>query len=185
MAGVGYFGKIASLGDFVRRDTPPGFVEVWDPWLQSGLTESRAALGDAWLDHYAVAPIWRFALAPGLAGAAAVAGLVMSSQDRVGRLFPLTLMAVVAGTGALQDAPALVAMEEAALAALDPTLPRQTFDADIRALAAPRGDPGAPGSLWETHPLDAPPLRLAHPGLPPARAFACLLDLGRAREAAG
>ncbi|MEG6992973.1 type VI secretion system-associated protein TagF, partial [Pseudomonas aeruginosa] len=36
-------------------------------------------------------PLWRFAIAPGLLGGEAVAGVVMPSIDRVGRYFPLTV----------------------------------------------------------------------------------------------
>jgi type VI secretion system protein ImpM len=87
---VGFFGKLPSHGDFVRRSLPAGFVTRWDPWLQAGLTASRQTLGDDWLERYLSGPIWRFALSGGVCGAEQWLGLMMPSVDRVGRYFPLT-----------------------------------------------------------------------------------------------
>ncbi|WP_058556676.1 type VI secretion system-associated protein TagF [Thiohalocapsa sp. ML1] len=90
-AAAGFFGKLPTLGDFVARRLPAQFVQPWDHWLTQGLAESRARLGDDWLDTYLVSPLWRFVLAPGIAGRMAWAGVMMPSVDRVGRYFPLTL----------------------------------------------------------------------------------------------
>jgi type VI secretion system protein ImpM len=87
----GAFGKLPALGDFLRLDLPQGFVDPWDRWLQEAMLAGRGALGDRWQDCYFSAPIWRFTLSPGLAGAAAMLGVLMMSVDRVGRQFPLTL----------------------------------------------------------------------------------------------
>ena len=89
---VGFFGKLPSHGDFVRRRVADDFVAGWDAWLQGCLAHSRETLGDAWLDTYLTSPVWRFALAPAVCGGAAVAGLVVPSVDRVGRYFPLTVV---------------------------------------------------------------------------------------------
>lgn len=89
----GAFGKIPSLGDFLRSDAPPGFVEVWDGWLQGVMLSARRDLGMRWQECYFSAPIWRFTLSQGLAGRLPVMGILMPSVDRVGRQFPLTLMA--------------------------------------------------------------------------------------------
>ena len=61
---VGFFGKLPSHGDFVRRRVADDFVAGWDAWLQSCLAQSRETLGDEWLDTYLTSPVWRFALAP-------------------------------------------------------------------------------------------------------------------------
>jgi type VI secretion system protein ImpM len=100
VATVGFFGKVPSRGDFVRRALPPSFVAAWDEWLQAGLAGSKESLGEAWLDIYLTSPVWRFALAADLAGDVAAAGVLMPSVDSVGRYFPLTLACV------LDDAPA-------------------------------------------------------------------------------
>src|SRR5258708_39860674 len=89
---VGFFGKLPSHGDFVRRRVADDFVAGWDAWLQRCLAQSRETLGDAWLDTYLTSPVWRFALAPTVCGAAAVAGILVPRVGRVGRYFPLTLV---------------------------------------------------------------------------------------------
>ncbi len=97
MASVGFFGKVPSRGDFVRRDVPASFVAAWDAWLQAGIAGSREILGAAWLEIYLTSPAWRFALAADLAGDAAAAGVLIPSVDSVGRYFPLTLACVLDG----------------------------------------------------------------------------------------
>lgn len=93
--GVGFYGKIPSLGDFVSRRLPRQFIEPWDQWLQSSMLASQQILGSDWLAVFLVSPIWRFALSPGICGSSAWAGVVMPSVDRVGRYFPLTLVQAI------------------------------------------------------------------------------------------
>ena len=88
---AGFFGKIPSHGDFVTRDLPRSFLDVWDTWLQSCIAQSKAQLGEGWLDVYLTSPIWRFGLMPGVCGPQPTAGILMPSVDRVGRYFPLTI----------------------------------------------------------------------------------------------
>lgn len=90
---MGFYGKLPCRGDFVQRRVPREFVEPWDVWLQECLTLSRSQLQERWLEAYLVSPIWRFALAGGVCGAAAYAGVLLPSVDLVGRYFPLTLVA--------------------------------------------------------------------------------------------
>jgi len=90
---VGFYGKLPSHGDFLRRRVSDAFVGVWDGWLQECLTASRSALGDRWLDIYLTSPVWRFACASGACGPSPVMGVMVPSVDRVGRYFPLTLVA--------------------------------------------------------------------------------------------
>jgi type VI secretion system protein ImpM len=92
---VGFYGKLPSHGDFLRRRVSDEFVEAWDAWLRECLTASRAALGARWLDVYLTSPAWRFACAPGACGPAAVVGVVAPSVDQVGRYFPLTIVAAL------------------------------------------------------------------------------------------
>jgi type VI secretion system protein ImpM len=88
-AGAGWYGKLPGLGDFATRRLPPGFISRWDEWLQSGLHQMRGATQAA--DHSGMAPVRRFWLAPGVADTLAWGGLLMPSEDRAGRRFPLTL----------------------------------------------------------------------------------------------
>lgn len=87
----GFFGKLPTQGDFLSRRLPQEFLRVWDPWLQTALTESRASLEEGWLDAYLTSPIWQFVLTGGVAGQSPWAGLLMPSVDRIGRYFPLTV----------------------------------------------------------------------------------------------
>ena len=90
---VGFYGKLPSHGDFLRRRVPDAFVERWDAWLQQAMSESRATLGEQWLELYLTSPAWRFVLAAGACGPVSVIGLMAPSVDRVGRHFPLAIVA--------------------------------------------------------------------------------------------
>jgi type VI secretion system protein ImpM len=90
---VGFYGKLPSHGDFLRRRVSDAFVARWDEWLQQCISASRTALGGRWLDVYLTSPAWRFACAPGLIGEMPLLGLMVPSVDRVGRYFHLTLVA--------------------------------------------------------------------------------------------
>ncbi len=142
MAGkFGAFGKFPALGDFFRMDLPGGFVDPWDRWLQDSILAGKAALGDRWQDLYFSAPIWRFTLAPGIVGAAAMTGVMMMSVDRVGRQFPLTLAAPLADGAApvldhLLAAPLFYELEGVALAALEDGATKEAMAERLGALAA-------------------------------------------------
>lgn len=90
---LGFYGKLPSHGDFLRRRVSDSFVGVWDGWLQECIAASKSILGDRWLDVYLTSPSWRFACAAGLFGPAPTIGLMVPSVDRVGRYFHLTLVA--------------------------------------------------------------------------------------------
>jgi type VI secretion system protein ImpM len=97
-ATLGFCGKLPARGDFVAIGLPRHFVERWHDWMQRMLAASRDALAEDWLAAWNEAPIWRFALSPGICGPDAMLGLWMPSVDRVGRHFPLTLAAAAADT---------------------------------------------------------------------------------------
>jgi type VI secretion system protein ImpM len=152
---IGFYGKLPSHGDFLRRRVSDAFVGVWDPWLQDCVAASRSALGDRWLDVYLTSPAWRFAGAAGLCGPSPVAGLVVPSVDRVGRYFPLTLVAALppdvslvsaaSQLGAFFDDAERLVIETLAAERVDV----ETFDDHLMQLAEAR----APGTL-------APPVAL-------------------------
>lgn len=87
----GCFGKLPCVGDFLRRRLPDEFVLPWDDWLQSGLMDSRERLGEDFGEMFLTFSIWRFMCPPGVVGADAWIGVMMPSNDRVGRLFPMTI----------------------------------------------------------------------------------------------
>ncbi len=140
---TGFFGKLPARGDFLRAGLPRSFVDPWDDWLQRGIAASKSALGEAWLDVWMEAPIWRFALPAGTSGPDPVLGVWMPSVDRAGRHFPLTIAQVLpqAPAAAVIDrAPVWLALaEDAGLAALQDDLAPESLS---QRLAAPHfGDP--------------------------------------------
>ncbi len=147
--GFGAFGKMPSVGDFFRIAVPPGFVGAWDNWIQQGMLEVQQALGAGWDAHYMSAPIWRFCLSPGLAGPQKVIGVLMPSIDRVGRRFPLTLMAPLQTPGPSQldhfsEDALFVRLEDLALSALEDTMTREKLEADLAAISPPDMRPNTP-----------------------------------------
>ncbi len=95
----GWYGKLPSLGDFASRRLEGDFIEPWDLWLAERLQGLRDARPESWLDAYLHSPPWRFLLTPGLLGGSdrsgVLAGVLLSSVDRVGRCFPLTIVAAL------------------------------------------------------------------------------------------
>jgi type VI secretion system protein ImpM len=139
---AGWYGKIASLGDFASRRLPSTFITHWDDWLQDVITASRAQLGDAWLDAYLTCPVWRFILFPGVCGETTWVGVMMPSVDKVGRYFPFTIacelrtfVSTEREFNALADW--LDHLEALALSTLDTRRSAQHFDTALMALHAP------------------------------------------------
>ena len=184
---AGFFGKIPSRGDFVRHGLPQGFVAALDGWWQHVLPDSRERLGEGWVDAWMQAPIWRFALAPGVCGAGAVAGLWLPSTDKAGRLFPITFALVGADWRDVALAqPFLTAAEAVGLEGLEHDLDPEALAAPLEAAMHPGGEPlaqPAPGAgLWWTEgsPLVAPITRTIT-GMPDHRVFAAMLRDDAAR----
>ena len=90
-AAPAWFGQLPAFGDFAHRRGSERFNGMLDAWLQRALTASRAQLQDGWAHAYLGAPLWNFAFFPGVCGDELYAGVLMSSVDRVGRYFPLTV----------------------------------------------------------------------------------------------
>lgn len=134
---TGLYGKVPAHGDFVRRGLPSSFVTPWDSWLAAGIAVARGQLGAQWEAAWDSAPAWRFALPPGACGPDAVAGVMLPSQDQVGRRFPITLAALLPPGAPPPDADWFDALEAAALAG-------QAGRADADALSAALPVPGAP-----------------------------------------
>ena len=133
---AGWYGKIASMGDFVGRRLPQDFINAWDRWLQQGLTASRASLGSRWLDIYLTSPIWRFTLLPGVIGDKTWIGIFMPSVDKVGRYFPLSIVLGLddrpeAFTAAFTAHAWYAALEKIALATLDIEFLPEQLDAEL------------------------------------------------------
>ncbi|MCD9007355.1 type VI secretion system-associated protein TagF [Luteimonas sp. XNQY3] len=143
MSAPGYFGKLPGAGDFVQRRLPPVFVDAWDRAFSHAVAGARDLLGTGWSEAWQRAPAWRFLLSPGVAGAAAWAGVMLPGCDRVGRCFPMVVAAGLptgcAAPGVLDDGGRwfdLVA-GVAAAAQRDRGIDAARFDAAIAALALP------------------------------------------------
>jgi type VI secretion system protein ImpM len=87
----GWYGKLASLGDFAHRRLPPQWVSACDGWLSVVMQAGREALGEHWLQAYLTAPLLRFGWAPGVIDPQWWFGVLMPSCDSVGRYFPLLI----------------------------------------------------------------------------------------------
>jgi type VI secretion system protein ImpM len=188
---LGFYGKIPARGDFVRNGLPHAFIDPWDRWLQQGIAASRVELGDEWVAAWLEAPIWSFALGPGVCGPDAVLGLWMPSVDRVGRHFPLTLAAITPAEDARDlardNGGFLFAAEQAGLAAVESDLaPEGLADRILAAAAAAPADPGIdptayPGgnTLWWTEGSPrVPRCAFACDALPDEATFVKMLDAG-------
>jgi type VI secretion system protein ImpM len=138
---VGFYGKLPSHGDFLRRRVSDAFVGVWDSWLQECIAASRAILGDRWLDVYLTSPAWRFACASGTFGTAPVIGVMVPSVDRVGRYFHLTVVSELPAATSVVGAAATLepffdAAEQLAVETLaDERIDFESFDDRVARLA--------------------------------------------------
>lgn len=125
-----------ATGDFVTRRLPGDFVRVWDRWLAQHLVPLFGS--EFWPSTTAL----RFLAGPASFGASA--GIILQSADRVGRQFPLTIVAQLAEVPVhLADAEAWFAsIEEAAIAAQHGELTPDELDAALGALPVPIVEPG-------------------------------------------
>ncbi|MEO3999654.1 type VI secretion system-associated protein TagF [Mesorhizobium sp. CAU 1732] len=94
---IGFFGKVPTHGDFIASGMNAAFQEALDQWLQAGLQMSEDTFGTAWRERFRTMPVWRFVVPRGLWGPATHAGVLLPNSDRVGRSFPLVVVAQLAG----------------------------------------------------------------------------------------
>lgn len=140
----GFFGKVPARGDFIARRVPHGFDAQWEEWLASLVVAAREALGEAWPDDWLTAPLWHFVLGAGLGGPDGAAGILVASADRVGRLFPFTIIGACARLERTSDGAARTALrdwteaaEGLALDALEDGFEPDRLDAALEALGPP------------------------------------------------
>ena len=142
---AGLFGKLPAKRDFIGMNASRRFLEAWEPWLQAGVAMSKQMLGDAWVETYNRAPIWRFWLGADFCGETMI-GAFMPSVDGVGRSFPL---AVFVGEGDASLAPPELepndawfeAAEAVLLDALEPGATLERIAERVGALPAPALEP--------------------------------------------
>ena len=157
----GFYGKLPCRGDFLQRRAPVSFVDVWDAWLQECMHASKEQLQDKWLDAYLTGPVWRFVLDVGVGGDDGYAGILVPSVDRVGRYFPLTIVArIAAGHCPLDVACGANAWFEAAEALVLDALEAESLDIDafderVARLRAPLAAASASESVSLMHALSS------------------------------
>lgn len=200
----GCFGKLPQRGDFLRRGLEAAVVEAWDDWIARGLSASRDAIGSDWTELYLTAPVWAFVLGAGASvTGAAQAGILCPSADRVGRCYPVAVVAPLAGPGDPDRRAAgdwFAEAEEAAVAVVEERLDPETFFARVARLGLPgfgaeardlrldgAGAPpealapaiaaGGAGLWWtEGSEIVEPATLLCPRGMPDPARFAALLD---------
>jgi len=102
---------------------------------------------------YLVSPLWRFVLAPGVCGPNAAAGVVMPSIDRVGRYFPLAVVALLdhdTNPASLVGGPDrwFEEAEELLLSTLDAGATFERFNDGVDSLGFPATEPRAVDSRF-------------------------------------
>ncbi|RWC94017.1 MAG: type VI secretion system-associated protein TagF [Mesorhizobium sp.] len=132
----GFYGKIPATGDFVSRRLTGDFVRVWDRWLAQQIVP---LIG---LETWPQATALRFLAGPSCFGASA--GVVVQSADRVGRQFPLSIVAQLSETSfELAHAEAWFAgIEETAIAAQQGGLTPDGLEAALTVLPVPPVEAG-------------------------------------------
>jgi type VI secretion system protein ImpM len=127
----GFYGKMPATGDFVTRRLPGDFVRAWDRWLAQHLVPLIGS--ESWPRSTAL----RFLAGPAFFGASA--GIILQSADRVGRQFPLSVVAQLPEASVqLARADAWFSrIEEAAVAAQNGELTPDELDTALAALPLP------------------------------------------------
>ncbi|HEX5373947.1 MAG TPA: type VI secretion system-associated protein TagF [Aquabacterium sp.] len=183
----GWYGKLPSTGDFASRRLSHELIEAWDRWLAEEIGELRQEYPDDWLQAYLDSPTWRFVLSAGLLGEAqpqAMAGILMPSVDRVGRYFPLSIMAPLPSLP--QDAAQadallnwLHALDDLAADVLQEDWPIDDMEQALARLTPPQWSTTDPALSQALSRLSAGDTRMVALPLPEARA-AMVQTLGQA-----
>jgi len=182
----GFYGKLPSCGDFVSRRLPTWMAAPWDEWLAAFTVAVQQKAGGLWPQAWLTAPLWHFAIGAaiwdGTTTRPGAAGVLVASMDRVGRMFPFTIVAPSCG----EPTPGWSAVaEQLALDALEEDADLDRLDAELTRLGAPAApsalDPYC--SLWWCQGSDrVPQTRLELAGLPdPETAVSMVLGVGSER----
>jgi len=153
----GFFGKLPARGDFLGWNLAPGFLGPWEAWLDQLLCQAFSSYGAGWAGRVRAGLGWRFALAAGVCGPEPMAGILVPSGDRVGRVFPLTIATRLAPGSDLATVPVAGIEWFAAAEQLAAVATRSDVALDLVGLINAIRALGAPLAL-------APQQRLARPG---------------------
>ncbi|TWD39708.1 type VI secretion system-associated protein TagF [Pantoea sp. SJZ147] len=90
-AAPGWYGKLPSSGDFVKRRFPDTLQRQWSNWFQVGLHhwQTSAEGENAPSRAFLKAPVWNFVVPPMLGTQLIQMGCLTAARDSVGRHYPL------------------------------------------------------------------------------------------------
>ncbi len=91
---IGYFGKLPSHPDFVRRNAGGALARALDSWMHEGLATLNMQSGDDWKAVFDAAPSRCFIYRVDDPGKA-LAGTYVPSRDQSGRRYPFSIFATV------------------------------------------------------------------------------------------
>ena len=91
-ADIGLIGKHPGYGDFLRANVEPTVVEHLEAWLDRELSDIRDQQGQSWPGFWEQAQDLRFWIGRAVLGRSLM-GVLRCSSDRVGRRYPLMLLA--------------------------------------------------------------------------------------------
>jgi type VI secretion system protein ImpM len=140
----GFFGKVPARGDFVSRRVPAALAKTWEEFLSRLVVDARAQLAEDWEEEWLIAPLWHFVLGRQICPPAGAAGVLMASVDRVGRLYPFTIIGPAAPGVPHQGGawtPWNEAIEALSLDALEDDFDPDTFDVALASVGPP--------AMWE------------------------------------
>ncbi len=136
-----WFGKLPTYGDFIGRHMAQAFQGEWDYWVRSGLDQLRSEEPSLWVERYTHSPLWNFICSSSFSGQP-MCGVVAPSMDRVGRYFPIAVLAIAEGEhrGFSQDGALLDFFSGASAAVIDArrlTMGADDFERRLAALPWP------------------------------------------------
>ncbi len=146
----GFFGKVPARGDFLSRRVPPSVAALWEAWLQDLTVAVRNAGERGWQDAWLTAPLWHFLLGRNIAPPHGAAGILVASADRVGRLYPFTVIGAAIPDSTTDSATWARQAEALAIAALDDEFDPATLEAALVELGPPPPPygPNRPAGTW-------------------------------------
>ncbi|MFU9137140.1 type VI secretion system-associated protein TagF [Erwinia tasmaniensis] len=88
---IGWYGKLPSAGDFLKRRFPDAIWQQWTNWFQVGLlnwqkNEEQRPGGER---KFSSAPVWNFVVPPMLGSQLVQMGCLLPACDSVGRQYPV------------------------------------------------------------------------------------------------
>lgn len=94
---IGFFGKVPSHGDFISDGLERELIGTFDGWMRSGMHACADLFTGRWPKIFSSSPPIRFIVEHGIWGNCAYVGVLVPSADRVGRKYPLAIIAQLNG----------------------------------------------------------------------------------------